>query len=78
MLMWLESCGSSVTENAQHQYFLSSISSRKSGVFLYPINFREGISLHIARNPDILKNNFIVHEDMYLPPKKSTPPTQKT
>jgi len=75
MFMWLENCGNSVTENDQHQYFLSSISSRKSGFFIYPINFRDSLSFHVARNPDILKSNFIIHDDIYTPPKKSTLPT---
>lgn len=75
MLMWLESCGNSVTENAQHQYFLSSISSRKSGFFIYPINFRKGLSLHIARNRYILEDDFVIHEDIYISPKKSSLPS---
>jgi|AACY02.14.fsa_nt_gi hypothetical protein len=70
MICWLENSGNDVGSNFQHHYLLSSVSSRNSGYYTYKINFRDTLALHIARSSGIIKNNFMLHDDVYLIPKE--------
>jgi hypothetical protein len=68
MICWFENAGNNIAGNVQHQYFLSSVSSAKAGFFMCDFFFRKGLSLHIARNREIIVSDYINHDDVYLAP----------
>lgn len=71
MICWFTNSSNDINNNAQAVYLLSSF-SKTSGFFIEEnLNFRDSISLFIARNRSIiLATNYITHDDVYLAPKQ--------
>jgi hypothetical protein len=72
MICWFENSGNDTSNIDTYVFLLSSVSSRKRGVFTHPFNFRRSLSLYIARNRDIISTtDFRTHNNVYLAPKVS-------
>ena len=56
--------------NTTFVFLLSNISSRHSGMYLEKENFRLAMALYIARDRNIIKQNWVNDADQYFKPKK--------
>ncbi len=72
MICWFENDSNDVSSIDTYVFLLSSVSSRKTGIYVHPFNFRKSLSLYIARNRDIISpTDFLIHNNVYLAPKVS-------
>ncbi len=67
MICWFGNSSNDISSNKMFVYLKSSVSSRLSGIPIQESNFRDSISLFIARRK-LIKDTFIIHEDVYLAP----------
>jgi hypothetical protein len=72
MICWFENDSNDVSSIDTYVFLLSGVSSRKTGIYVHPFNFRKSLSLYIARNRDIISpTDFLIHNNVYLAPKVS-------
>jgi hypothetical protein len=69
MICWFENHSNNVMSNANFVFLTSTISSRHSGMYLDIENFRLGMALYIARDRNIIKQNWVNDADLYFKPK---------
>jgi len=70
MICWFEIDSNDISSIDTYVFLLSSVSSRKTGIFTHSFNFRRSLSLYIARNRDIISpTDFRIHNNVYLAPK---------
>jgi hypothetical protein len=71
MICWFETSSNEVTRNEHSVFTLSSIASSKSGIEIFPINFRVFVALSTARNREVIgRGNWILNPNRYLAPCK--------
>ena len=78
MICWFETHGNDVTKNQMDVFLMSTISSSRSGIYVYTEeHFRRALALNVARNRELIApTNFLLHNNVYLAPcvtKRSTP-----
>jgi hypothetical protein len=71
MICWLENHSNDRMSSLTYVFYLSTISSRNSGMYLKENNFRHSISIYTARRISS-KHLWVDHEDLYLVPSKKT------
>jgi hypothetical protein len=70
MICWLNNHCNSVQYNPNLVFFTSTISSCNNGLYLENSNFRNAIALYVARNRDVLHQNWEFNINVYLAPKE--------
>jgi len=70
MLFWFGNNSNTLDMNDSFIYFMSSLSSRPSGLRVDKNNFRYSIALYIARNREVILKDFTIQDNVYLAPKE--------
>jgi hypothetical protein len=71
MICWFENHSGDRMSSLTYVFYLSTVSSRHSGMYLDQKNFRESVSTYLARRISS-KHLWFSHEDLYLAPNKKT------
>ncbi len=73
MICWFEMSRNNTSRNRMFVIILSSQFSDKSGVQVFEKNFREFVSLSVAKSDMIIpQSRWVSHGDVYYAPKQDT------
>ena len=65
MICWFENDSNDISSIDTYVFLLSSVSSRKTCIYVHPFSFRKSLSLYIARNRDIISpTDFLIHNNV--------------
>ena len=69
MICWFNNHSNTAEHNPNLVFFTSTISSCNNGMYLEPSSFRYAIALYVARNRDVLKQDWKININVYRTPK---------